>query len=79
MNPGPIEETGKAVGSFFDIMRAQPLALALVVMNFALIGFTYYQSSIFNIQRKDNIALFIDIQKEVQLLSQCIKPVGPKP
>jgi hypothetical protein len=80
VNPGPIEETGKAVHSFMDIMRTQPLALALVVMNFGLIGFTYYQASTFTTQRRENVALFVDIQKEVQkLLSQCIVPGGPTP
>lgn len=74
---GIAEQTGKAVHSFLDIMRAQPLALALVIMNFALIGFVYFQSATFTSQRKDNIALFVDIQREVQkLLSQCIVPGG---
>jgi hypothetical protein len=68
-------EVGKAASGFMAVMQGQPLALALVVMNFALIGFTYYQSSIFNTQRQDNVKLFIDVQKEVQkLLSQCIVP-----
>jgi membrane-anchored glycerophosphoryl diester phosphodiesterase (GDPDase) len=56
-------------------LKSQPLALALVVMNFALIGFVYYQSSIFNTQREANVKLFVDVQREVQkLLSQCIIP-----
>jgi hypothetical protein len=37
-----ITETGKAVGGFFDIMRTQPLALALVVMNFALLAYIFW-------------------------------------
>jgi hypothetical protein len=70
-----VGEVGKAASGFMAVMQGQPLALSLVVMNFALIGFVYFQSSQFNTQRKDNIALFIQIQKEVQtLLSQCIIP-----
>jgi hypothetical protein len=70
-----VGEVGKAASGFMAVMQGQPLALSLVVMNFALIGFVYFQSSQFNTQRKDNIALFIEIQKEVQkLLSQCIIP-----
>jgi hypothetical protein len=66
---------GEAVTGFLDAMKTQPLALALVVMNFALIGFTYYQSSLFNAQRSDNIKLFIQVQTEVQkLLAQCVIP-----
>ena len=30
MNPGITEEVGKQVGGFMDIMRSQPLSLALV-------------------------------------------------
>ena len=30
MNPGVAEEVSKQVGGFMDIMRAQPLSLALV-------------------------------------------------
>jgi hypothetical protein len=66
---------GKAAGGFVDAMRNHPMELALVVMNFALIGFVYFQSSQFNTQRVDNIKLFIQVQSEVQkLLSQCIIP-----
>ena len=61
--------------SVVDSLKSQPLALALVVMNFALIGFVYYQSSIFNTQREANVKLFVEVQREVQkLLSQCIIP-----
>jgi hypothetical protein len=70
-----VGEVGKAASGFMAVMQGQPLALSLVVMNFALIGFVYFQSSQFNAQRKENIALFIQIQGEVQkLLSQCIIP-----
>jgi hypothetical protein len=71
MDPG----IGKAAGGFVEAMRNHPMELALVVMNFALIGFVYFQSSQFNTQRVDNIKLFIQVQSEVQkLLSQCIIP-----
>jgi hypothetical protein len=71
MDPG----VGKAVGGFMEVMKSQPLALSLVVMNFALIGFVYFQSAQFNRQRVDNIKLFVQVQTEVQkLLSQCIIP-----
>jgi uncharacterized protein (UPF0264 family) len=70
-----MENATKAVSGFVGAMKEQPLALALCVMNFALIGFVYYQSSLFNAQRADNVKLFIDVQKEVQkLLSECIVP-----
>jgi predicted negative regulator of RcsB-dependent stress response len=66
---------GKAVGGFIEAMRGMPLVLALCVMNGALIGFAYYQSHLFNSQRQQNVALFVQVQSEVQkLLSQCIVP-----
>ena len=71
----PIQSGGQVALSFVDSLKAQPLSLALVVMNFALIGFVYVQSTQFTSQRKENIALFVEVQKEVQkLLSQCIVP-----
>jgi hypothetical protein len=74
----PIQATGQAARGFMDALKGEPLVLALVVMNFALIGFTYYQSSIFNSQRADNVKLFVQMQGEVQkLLSQCIVPAPP--
>jgi CHASE3 domain sensor protein len=40
-----IAEAGKAVGGFIDVMRGNPLALALVVMNFALLAYIFYTGS----------------------------------
>jgi hypothetical protein len=71
----PMSTLQNATGGFLSAMRDHPMELALVVMNFALIGFVYFQSLQFNTQRKDNVALFIQVQSEVQkLLSQCIVP-----
>lgn len=37
MNPGASEEAAKAAGTFMEALKAQPLSLALVVMNVALL------------------------------------------
>lgn len=76
----PVERSAQVALGFMDSMKTQPLALALVVMNFALIGFIYMQSSQFTTQRKENVELFIKVQTEVQqLLSKCvIPPTGGK-
>jgi hypothetical protein len=72
------EESAKIVTGIVDSMKIHPLLLSLVIMNFALIGFVYFQSVQFNTQRKDNVKLFIQVQSEVQrLLSQCIIPAPP--
>jgi len=71
----PVEVTGKLAGGMVDSLKAQPLSLALVVMNLALIGFIYMQGTAFNTQRAENVKLFLEVQREVQkLLSQCIIP-----
>lgn len=71
----PVREMGQAANTFMGSLKEQPLSLALVVMNFALIGFVWMQGTAFNTQRQENVKLFLDVQKEVQkLLSQCIVP-----
>ena len=42
MNPGVSREVGNTARAFIESVKAQPLALALVVMNFALIGTLYW-------------------------------------
>jgi hypothetical protein len=69
------QEAAKAASTFMSSLKEQPLSLALVVMNFALIGFVWMQGTAFNTQRQENVRLFLDVQKEVQkLLAQCIVP-----
>jgi len=77
--PTPGNIAAGAATSFFDAMRGMPLVLALITISFALIGLLYYQSSMYNSQRQDNVKLFVQMQAEVQkLLSQCIVP-APRP
>jgi hypothetical protein len=74
----PIKTTGELAGGFLDAMRGMPLVLALIVVTLSLVGLLYYQSSLFNSQRQDNVKLFVQMQAEVQkLLSQCIVPPPP--
>jgi hypothetical protein len=74
----PVEQSAKVAIGFMDAMKSQPLSLALVVMNFALIGFIYIQSAQFTDQRKENVALFVKVQGEVQqLLAKCVIPPNP--
>jgi hypothetical protein len=78
MNPGALEEAVKATGGIIDALKREPLSLALCIMNFGLLGFLYYQSASFTQQRRENVALFVQVQSEVQkLLSQCIVPPPP--
>lgn len=77
MSPGAVEEGAKAAGTFLDIMRSQPLSLALVVMNLALIGFLYYEHANINNERKGELDLLYQNRQEVALLlAQCHWPEG---
>ena len=63
---------------FMDSLKDQPLSLALVVMNFALIGYVYYESREFNRLRETNVRLFVEQQGKVnELLSKCLVPQAP--
>jgi hypothetical protein len=73
MNPGAAEEFGKATGGFIDSMKAQPLALALVVMNFALLGFMFWNTHELNAQRERATKMFVDANTETEkLLANCV-------
>jgi hypothetical protein len=72
-----LQEGAKAANTFFDAMRSQPLALALVVMNFALIGYLYYEGANQNAERKAERELLYQNRREVAvLLARCKWPDG---
>jgi hypothetical protein len=63
---------------FMDSLKDQPLSLALCVMNFALIGYVFYESKQFNALRETNVRIFVEQQSKVNdLLSKCIVPPQP--
>lgn len=69
------EQVARAAGSFFDAMKSQPLALALVISNFALIGYLYYEGSSLNAERKAERELLYQNRREVAvLLARCHWP-----
>lgn len=73
MNPGISEEVGKASHTFMEIMRAQPLSLALVVMNMLLLGFLWYSNSVQLKQRKETVELIVKWQQESdRLMANCV-------
>jgi hypothetical protein len=75
MNPGITEEVGKAAGGVIDAMKSQPLALALVIMNCALLGLFFYVTSTIAKQREREVALMYADQKEIrELVSRCMVP-----
>ena len=64
-----VEETSKQVGVFFKIMKDQPLSLALVVMNFLLMGFLFYSGA----ARKDTVDTIVKWQQATDnLMASCV-------
>jgi hypothetical protein len=72
MNPGPVEEVGKVAGGIVESLKSQPLALALVIMNCALLGLFFFVTSTIAKQREREITMLYAEHKEVrELLSRC--------
>lgn len=75
MNPGPVEEVGKATGFFMTIMKDQPLSLALVLMNVALLILFWMIMDRVSTTRASEIKLLYEEHKEVrELLAKCVVP-----
>lgn len=75
MNPGPVEEVGKATGFFMTIMKDQPLSLALVIMNVALLVLFWMIMDRVSETRGREMKLIYDEHKEVrELLAKCVIP-----
>jgi hypothetical protein len=73
LNPGAPEEAGKAVGGFIEALKAQPLSLALVVMNIVLLGYLFYTETRFTEGRKFAFEKIIGQQQHMaEMLSHCI-------
>ena len=66
-------EAGKQVGTFMEILRGQPLSLALVAMNVLLVAFLFYSGSMTLTQRKDTAELIIAWSRETdKLMASCV-------
>jgi hypothetical protein len=73
VNAGITEETSKQVGTFMDIMRSQPLSLALVVMNFLIVAYLFYSGAQQLSQRKEMAEMIVTWSKETdKVLGNCV-------
>jgi hypothetical protein len=78
VNPGPLDEAGKAASGFMEAMKSQPVMLGLVVMNLAMVGMLYATLRYGQEQRKTEFQMIFQQQSEVQkLLSACVVPLPP--
>jgi len=75
MNPGAMEEGVKVAGGVVESLKAQPLSLALVIMNVALLCLLFYVARSAMETRRHETEAFYQAQKETQaVLSKCIEP-----
>jgi hypothetical protein len=72
---GVTEEAGKVTESFIDALKKEPLSLALVLMNLALLMFFWVLLSTVAAQREREVNLLYADHKEVRdLLAKCVVP-----
>ena len=72
---GATEEAGKAVGSFMDIMKGQPLALALVIVILVLLALLWSTYRSADEARQAEMTMIFKAQNDMQvLLSKCVVP-----
>jgi hypothetical protein len=70
---GPVEETSKIASGFMIALKDQPLSLALVVMNMALLILVFYTANAEKSSRKYMAELILKQHSETELLlSKCI-------
>jgi len=75
MNPGAIEEVGKVATGVIDALRTQPMVIALIVLNFIIIGFVYFSVKDRRDQDHKIMSLLLEQQTKAQeLLSRCVVP-----
>lgn len=71
------EEGGKVARSFIDIMKDEPIALSLVLMNVLLLGFLYYTGVVAHSEREIETKLLYENRSEMaKLLFQCMPPAS---
>jgi hypothetical protein len=72
---GAVEEGAKLAGGFMDALKREPLSLALVFMNLALLGFFWLILNAVAAQREREVNLMYEDKKEVrELIAKCVVP-----
>ena len=72
MTNGPVHEAGETARSIVDVFRANPLTLALILMNLALLGFLYWRETSAEHERSRSLELLYENRKYMgDLLARC--------
>lgn len=75
MTPGPVEEAGKVATGFMEVMKTQPLALALVLMNIALLALFWFIIDRIDTRNASRENIMHEEQMQIRdLLSKCVVP-----
>lgn len=78
MTPGPVEEAGRTARGIVAAFKRDPLTLAMVLMNLALVGLLYLQAGFAREEHNHDIELLYSNRSEVaQLLARCNFIVPP--
>jgi hypothetical protein len=78
MNPGPVEEAGKAASGFMTAMSSQPVMLGMVIVNLAMIGMLWYTLRFAAEARKTEFGLIFTQQREMlQMMANCAAASAP--
>ena len=72
---GAVEGGVQVATGFMEALKREPLSLALVVMNLAMLAFFYFLLTTVAAQREREIGLLYADKKEVrELLAKCVVP-----
>ena len=82
MNPGAVEEIGKTARGVVRILDSQPMAVAMIVSNFILLGYLFYSGIENNKMWERNNEHRVEIGKLIiqahheteLLLARCVVP-----
>src|SRR5262245_46725352 len=73
--PGAVEEGGKIATSIIDVLKQEPISLALVIMNLALLGMFFYVGSKSAETRAREVSMIYENEKRTsELLAKCVDP-----
>ena len=73
MPNGPIHEAGETARSAIGVFTSQPIVLALILMNAALLGLLYWDHGISEHERTRSLELLYEDRKSTRLNSSHLK------
>ena len=77
MTNGPVHEAGETARSIIDVFRANPLVLALILMNAALLALLYLSSVSGERERSKSLELLYDNRTMVSKMLHYCYPAPP--